>query len=296
MMALIRAQDRFWDSLLLWWENGRTLFNRKKHRLPFIGEIVLGEALLLNLQESEAKIALGLKILPNELLRYKFYTELLEHLFESYRRLGTSIKKILPDIRRGLSRDLQFERKILNEIIGALLQFAVIAVTTWGFVFLSSFLVEITPSKIVMIFMALLQIFGVFLFFFLMKWLKQKSFADFSSALTELYLFSSFLEVGLPLNDVLKRSHILEGRLIHSEQFVNFGGRTRNLISRMKETGLSPRDETHEIIQGMWHFQDENFGKFTKKVQVLKFSILAFFYLPAYFLYLYSIFKFFMEQ
>lgn len=296
MIGLARLPEHFWDMLLRSWEMTKTFLARKKQNLPFIGEISQGEKLLLKMQEAESKISLGIKILPKELNRYKFYTDLLEHLFESSRRLGVGIKKILPDVRKALTRDLQFEKKILDETIGALLQFFIIALTTWGFVFLSSILVEILPSTTIMALMGLMQLSGVFLFFHAMKWLKQKTFADFSSAMTELYLFSSFMEVGLPLNEVLKRSRILEGSLMSSLLYSNFAQRTKNLISRMKETGLSPREEVQEIIQGLWHFQDENFGKFTKKVQVIKFSILAFFYLPAYFLYLYSIFKFFMEQ
>ena len=70
----------------------------------------------------------------------------------------------------------------------------------------------------------------------------------------------------------------------------------KKLISRLKETGLSPRDEAREIIFEIWHLQEENFAKFTRIVQVLKFTTLVFFFLPAYFLYLYSIFKFFMDQ
>ncbi len=76
----------------------------------------------------------------------------------------------------------------------------------------------------------------------------------------------------------------------------SFALRTKKLIDRMKETGLSPKEEAQEILDGLWHFQGEMFEKFTKKVQLLKFCILAFFFLPAYFLYLVSIFQFFMEQ
>jgi hypothetical protein len=294
--GLVLLPEHFWDQILLFSESVEDHFSRRKLTLPLVGEIHCGEALLLNIQEAESKITLGLKILPGVLYRFKFYTGLFEQLFESYRRLGVPIKKILPEIRRALSSDLQFERKILNETFGALMQFLMIGFTTWGFVFLSSFLIEILPSKTILFLMLTLQVSGSILFFIVMKYLKKKSFSHFSSALTELYLFSCFMEVGMPMNDVLKRSNILEGGLMNASAFSHFGIRTRNLIARMKETGLSPKEEIHEIINGLWHFQEETFTKFTKKVQVLKFTILACFYLPAYFLYLHAIFKFFMEQ
>ncbi|MDO9183669.1 MAG: hypothetical protein Q7U04_14745, partial [Bacteriovorax sp.] len=128
------------------------------------------------------------------------------------------------------------------------------------------------------------------------KIIKNKNFFKFSKAIEELYLFSTLLEIGLPLNDILLRSGILQGNLVSFKIFENLSERLKKLISRLKETGLSPRDETQEIIREIWHLQEENFHKFTKIVQVLKFSVLVFFFLPAYFLFLYSIFQFFMEQ
>jgi hypothetical protein len=104
------------------------------------------------------------------------------------------------------------------------------------------------------------------------------------------------MDIGLNLNEILLRSGILQGNLVSFKIFENLSDRVKKLIARLKETGLSPKDETQEIIREIWHLQETNFRKFTKKVQVLKFVILAFFFLPAYFLYLYSIFQFFMDQ
>jgi hypothetical protein len=141
-----------------------------------------------------------------------------------------------------------------------------------------------------------LQVSGIIIFFQLVKKVKAKTFLKFSKAIEELYLFSTLLEIGLPLNEILSRSGILQGNLVTFKVFENLSDRIKKLVARLKETGLSPRDETQEIIREIWHLQEENFQKFTKIVQVLKFSVLVFFFLPSYFLFLYSIFKFFMEQ
>jgi hypothetical protein len=180
--------------------------------------------------------------------------------------------------------------------VSAILQFIVIVATTWSFVFLSSSLVSIPLSGLLITVMIFLQLGGSLLFFYGVLKLKDKIFVKFSAAIKELYLFSSFLEIGLSVNELLSRSGILEGDLVRYSLFNNLADRIKQLIARLKETGLSPRDETQEIIRQIWQLQDQNFHKFTKMVQVLKFSILAFFFLPAYFLYLYGIFKFFMEQ
>lgn len=296
LTGIAQLPEKFWDRILESYSLLGSWFKQKQKRLPIIGEIYRGEELLLAISELEARIALGIKFISGILPKYNFYTDLLEQLFESHRRLGIGIKKFIPEIRLALIRDLQFEKKILNEILSGVMQFLVIAATTWCFVFLSKSLVEITLDGATIFLMLTLQLLGSVLFFYLVGTLKTKVFTSFSKAIEELYLFSALLEVGLPLNEVLQRSAILQGSLMSHKNFEQLALRLKKLVARMRESGLSPKDEVQEIIREIWHLQEVHFLKFTKMVQGLKFSILAFFFLPAYFLYLHSIFKFFMEQ
>ncbi|MGZ3787932.1 MAG: hypothetical protein ACXVLQ_05380 [Bacteriovorax sp.] len=288
--------ESFWDHLLKF--EGRTFdfFARQKKNLPMLGEIYHGEELINGISETEAKVALGLKILPKNLPRYKFYTDLLEELFETHRKQGIGLKKFIPEIRGALIRDLQFEKKIFSECMGALLQFLVIAATTWSFVFLSSSLVEIPLDKTILILMLAFEVLGAVIFFKVLHVYKKKTFLKFESAIGEIYLFTTLLEVGLPINEIQQRSKIMEGSLMMHKHFGPLAKRMRKLIDRLKESGLSLREEAQEVTLGLWQLQEDQFLQFTKKTQVLKFGILAFFFMPAYFLYLYSIFKFFMEQ
>ena len=276
-------------------ESLSSLKERKKN-VPLLGEIYRGNDLITSMSECEARLLLGIKIFPETLPRYKFYTDLLEQLFASHRILGIGIKKFIPDIRLAITRDLSFEKKIVDEIFSAFLQFLVIGATTWSFVFLSRSLVQIPLEFTTTILMVALEALGALLFFYLVGRLKTKTFLPFAKAIEELYLFSSLMDVGLPINEVQERSRILDGSLASHKNFSELAERLKKLVARMKETGLSPKDEAQEIIRELWHLQEVYFGRFTKMVQILKFGILAFFFLPAYFLYLHSIFKFFMEQ
>lgn len=296
IFGIAKIPEQIWDQILLNAEKLLTVIKSRKKELPIIGEIYRGEELLIGISECEARIALGIKILTSSIPKYKFYTDILEQLFESHRLLGIGIKKYIPEIRIAVTKDLQFEKKIFDEIISAFMQFLVIAATTWSFVFLSKSLVDIPLDNLTTFLMFSLEIIGTTIFFYLISILKTKIFLPFSKATEELYLFSSLIEVGLPVNEVLQRSRIMQGNLVSHKNFKNLADRLKKLVSRMKETGLSPKEETQEIIREIWHLQEVHFVKFTKMVQVLKFSILAFFFLPAYFLYLHSIFKFFMEQ
>lgn len=295
-LAIGKSPDKFWDQIFEVYLSFLSNMAKRKKQLPIIGDISRGEDLLISLSECEAKIAIGLKIFAGILPRYKFYTDLLEQIFEHNRSLGIGIKKFIPEIRMALIRDLQFEKKIFDEIISACLQFLVIAMTTWSFVILSKSLVSIPLNTKTAFMMLGLELLGILFFFYLIRHLKTKTFSPFRNATEELYLFSAFLDIGLPVNEVLLRSKILQGSLATDKSFENLSSRVKKLVVRMKETGLSPKAEVSEIIRELWHLQEVHFGKFTKMVQVLKFSVLAFFFLPAYFLYLHSIFQFFMEQ
>ena len=198
LFSIEKIPDQFWDSLIFGVEQFNVKRNQLKKKIPFLGAILRGEELLAMFSEIEAKRLQGVKITPNNLVRYKFYTELLEQLMESHRRLGIGLKKCFPEIRQALMSDLQFEKKIGNEVLGAFLQFAVIAATTWGFVLLSSSLVNIPPYKSLFLLMIVLQVLGMAAFYQLVVVLKDKTFKKFYMAIQELYLFSAFLDVGLP--------------------------------------------------------------------------------------------------
>ncbi|MBP9681885.1 MAG: hypothetical protein KBD76_10805 [Bacteriovorax sp.] len=296
LLSLYKLPDHFWDSLIVKVEQLLVKAKGLKKKVPFTGAILLGEELLLAFSDIEAKRVQGIKIPPKDLPQFKFYTELLEQLFESHRRLGIGLKKSLTEIRLALMRDVQFEKRIASEVWGAFLQFVVIALTTWGFVILSSSLVHIPPHKGHLFFMGFLQVIGAVVFYQTVVLFKDKSFKKFNLAIQEIYLFSTLLDIGVPLNDILTQSHLMQGSLLQNKHFFALGTRIKKLLERLKETGLSPQEELQEIIGSLWHLHEEHFMKFTKKVQILKFSALAFFFLPAYFLYLASIFQFFMEQ
>jgi hypothetical protein len=296
LLACFFIPASFWDQVLEFYESFRRFVAQKVRILPFIGEIYRGEELLLSLSVCEAKAAFGSKMLTNVLPQFKFYTDLIDQLFMVHRQEGVGIKKNISEIRQALIRDVQFEKKILDEILSGFMQFLVIAATTWSFVFLSKNLVSIPLDFMTVVLMLALEGLGAFVFFQVVRHFKVRIFHSFSKAIEELYLFSSLMDAGVPLNDVIQKSGIMFGQLSLHKNFKNLDERLKKVIARMKETGLSPKEETQEIIREIWHMQEVFFLKFTKMVVILKFSILAFFYLPAYFLYLYSIFQFFMEQ
>ena len=303
LILFLSLPDRFWEKAS---HLGQSFFDKLRNFLsrhtgliekwPLIGEIRRGEKLLNFIPILEARISLGQKKLAVELPRFKFYTTLIFDLLEVHRKLGVSLKQILPEMRINLMKELRFERKLLSQAFGGNLQFSVVTLTTWCFVFLSSQLAELPLNFSILLLIGCIQFLAFLVFNFSFLKLRNHSLHKFSQALEELYLFNGMVEVGRPLNHVLSESGILYGQLFKHKQFLAFSERLHNLVNRWKESGLSPRIEVQEIIQEVWHEKERQYERFLKHLDLLKFCVLAFFFLPAYFFYLYSIFQFFMEQ
>jgi len=267
-----------------------------RDRLPVISTVAAGDKLLLGLTEFEGRLSCGMMGGEFSLPKFKFYTTLILKLLEAQRRDGISIRKLLPELRAGVQRDIQFEKKISKVVFGGNFQFLVITLATWGFVFFSQQLVEIKLDITLGLLMVILQLLGFILLNVLTAKLKKSKFKAFTSAFSELYLFSSLIEVRLPMKTILAESQIMNGVLVSSSIFGSLAKRITSSVERWKTSGISPKAESEELIKEVWYAQEEEYQDFIKKLEVLKFIIMALLFLPAYFIYLAAIFKFFMEQ
>ena len=296
LTSILLLPDGIWDKLWAIGERTFAYLKKLEEHYAFLPEFSYGEKLLGIMPNIEAKMSMGLKTITFELPQYKFYTGLLFNLLEIHRRLGVSLKSILPELRGNLIKDVQFEKKLRENIFGGNIQFLVITITTWCFIFLSSKLAELPLKTSNLVLILFMQLSGVFVFNSALKQLKSRTFAKFNQAIERLYLFTSLAEVGLPVSQTLLESKVLEGHLVEHKLFSPCASRLTTLVNRWKENGISPKIEASEVTLELWHLKEMGFGRFLKHLELLKFTILAFFFLPAYFLYLYSIFQFFMEQ
>ncbi len=301
--TLVVLPEAFWEKVRCWLQSSfdnlrkkATLLGLKREQIPLWGEILCGEELLNFFPQLEAKIAQGQKTMTVAVPKFKFYTTLLIDLIEAHRKVGVSLKLILPELRENLIKELQFEKRLLGLVVGGNLQFLIVVITTWGFIALSSQLAEIPLRLNNLITIAIVQLLAFLVFNLSFLKMRARGLERYSQGLEQLYFFNGMVEVGLPVNQVLGESGVLDGALSKHKTFSHCFLRLYNLVNRWKENGLSPKFETQEIIREIWHLKEIGYQRFLKHLELLKFIILAFFFLPAYFFYLYSIFQFFMEQ
>lgn len=294
--TILLLPDRFWEKLWSYLGHFFSYLKALEEKNPFLKERKSGEALLRFIPNLEAKLAVGLKTTADSIPQFKFYTGLLFDLLEFHQKRGITLKHILPELRLNLTKDLQFEAKLQSGTLGGNLQFFVITLTTWGFIFFSSAMVDLPLNLSDLLIILIMQVTGVLVFNLVLSKLKIRTFHKFSQAIERLYLFVSLVEIGMPVSQTLAESKVLEGDLMKNKHFSPCASRLETLINRWKENGISPKVEAGEIIRELWHLKEVSFERFLKHLDTLKFIILAFFFLPAYFFYLYSIFQFFMEQ
>ena len=296
LSCILLLPDRIWEKIWNLLQSFFTYLKSWEEKNPFQKEHKSGEKLLSFLPNLEAKLAMGLKTTTDSIPRYKFYTTLLFDLLEVHQKRGISLKTIIPELRLNLTKDLQFESKLQSNLLGGNLQFFVITMTTWCFIFFSSAMADLPLKFSVLMIILMIQITGIFIFNLALKKLKNYTFSKFSEAIERLYLFVSLVEIGMPVSQTLAESRVLEGGLMKNKLFSPCASRLLTLVNRWKENGISPKVEAGEIIRELWHLKEVSFERFLKHLEALKFIVLAFFFLPAYFFYLYSIFQFFMEQ
>ena len=194
--------EAFWARLVEFWE--RFL---KSYSSEF--SLKGGQKLLRLLSELEAQLAVKGALGSIELPQYKFYTALAGRVLEYGRRYGTPLRSVLLELREALGKDLQFESKIKKELWGGFAQFALIALVTWIFVFLSASLLELKLSFKISLVMIALQGGGFVFYYLLFRFLRLRLFSIFAPLFSSYYTLLILSEAGLSVRLSLQESGIL---------------------------------------------------------------------------------------
>jgi hypothetical protein len=255
-----------------------------------------GESLVFAITRLESRIHLN-KLNEEILLpEYKFYTELIYNLVELSKTQGIKLKSYLADLKEVLKIDQKNQKKINHEIKNSYLQFISISLTTWLFIFISKQIIEINVSPYLLFAICLIQILGFISFMFFIKKIEHKIFHCYSNAIKELLIFQSLIEASIPITSAIKTSKIGNGEFMSHQKFNEFSGYFFQSLERLKTEGGSIREDCKTTLKLVFESEEDDLTNFKKKVALLKFMHLALIFLPAYFIYLFSIFSNFIEQ
>jgi len=296
LLGLLVLPDKFWSHFLSILLPLKKAFHDFKVNQKHKSHLGRAEHLQSFMTSLENQLGQGQTKVIIEIPIFGFYTELIEKLIAGQRKYGLTLKSTIQELKLNLIREIQFEKKCKTTENNGKFQFVMMAIVTWFFIFFTGSMVEIHLNFIDVLIILLLQISGAFIFFKFSKFIKIRQFQKFSEVIERLYLFTNMVELGLSNGKAISESKVLEGSLVTEEVFLLCASRLQTAILKWRDAGVSPKSECKDLLDEVWHQKTMAFEQYLKQLEGLKFSVLACFYLPAYFYYLYSIFQFFMEQ
>ncbi len=267
------------------------IYDKALKKLIFYLPLISGNQFKKNLFSYEEKIYLGEVVRLNPDDKYKFYPEILMMLQEQTLKKGVQLKKNFLSFKKSFLRDLESEKQIFQILQGGVFQFLMISFATWIFIFFSGHLIDYQVSFKIIFIILLLQSLGFCLFFLISFKIRKHKFQNLEKDVFKIILFTSLLECGTPLNLALAESQVLQ--IKNLDELLEF---IKKFIERGRKTGEFNLDDIEEIRHSFWYHYNEKITIFKKNLEFLKFLILTFLFLPAYFVYLTSIFQFFVEH
>lgn len=223
-----------------------------------------------------------------ELIQYKFFTALITELIQSSRKYGTQIHNYLPDIKKGLIKDIQLDKKVFGIFIGGLYQFLLVFIL--GLVFVSIMMSQLDSKMQVfeLLIPILLQVLGLVSFSFFYIYLRKLRFQELFKYLFKLYQFRTLAQAQIPLNEVF--NNVSPDELSSKGDLKFFKEKVLLLFSDMRNRGTIDINDLDININEMWQYIDLRFEKFNKELGAIKLTHLAIFSLGGYLVLLFQIF------
>ncbi len=278
--------DKIYQKTALYFKIFKKLFEK----LSGGGDLVTAQDLVTTLATLEASSIIKLKTGPMELPRYKFYTGIIDQMIVNAREYGCSIKQGVKTVRHAVAKDHQFERKIIKEHTGGFAQFLIITIISWSFFMSVKNIMSISISMSSLITIITLQTGGLFLYIYLSKLIKLSTFKGDAEYLNSIYILKSLIGTGLPIQSVINLSKVIDTINMTGEKFKHINTRITIMLERVQKTGTPIAEELGEIVEEVWFIHNLSFENFIKKTVILKFLIVAGFYLTSYFLFLIELF------
>jgi hypothetical protein len=214
--------------------------------------------------------------------RYKYYSEIIEIILDLARKIGGQYQDGLLNLRERLQSDLQFEKKIKEQLWGAVLQMALMVLLTWGFILGALHITQVDIAFFSLSFILLWQVIGLGCLPVALKCLRQKYFADLGKFWRILHILQSLSHVPLARSEILAKAEVNSIKEIKSISLNPLIEKLKDLCRKTLQTGGSYREDLKSLMQDLEFQEKWHFELFVKRLGVLKLMLLGVFFLPAY--------------
>lgn len=224
-----------------------------------------------------------------ELIQYKYFTEIINELVQNARKYGTGIHLYLPDIKKGLIKDIQLDKKVFALFLGGVYQF--LLVFFLGLIFISIVMNQLNAALGILDFIIpiSLQILGLVSFSSLYIYLRKIRFQELFKYIFKLYQMRTLAQAQLPLKEVFEK--VSPDELSDKGDLKYFKEKIFLLFSDMKNRGVVDLNDLDIYINELWQYIELRFEKFNKELAGVKLTHLAIFSLGGYLMLLMQIFS-----
>lgn len=222
------------------------------------------------------------------LVKYKYFTDMIQQLIQSTITYGTEIDKDIPEIKKALLKDINLDMKISNIFLGGLFQFLFIFFLGIVFVKMVEFQIGIVITASDFSIPFIFQGFGVVFYLFSYYYFKQSSFRDLSVYIIKFYQVRTLSHAQLPLKKIFTMVSPLELRDVGDLKY--FKERLINLLEGIRVFGHVDMQDFDLTINELWQVAELRFDQFSKKINLLKLVLISFFSLGGYLILLFKIF------
>ena len=222
-------------------------------------------------------------------IKYKDFEKLLVVILSANRMSGGHLKSVLHPIRDSLTIDLKWEKSLAKEYREGLVQFVLTAIVTWLFAFISLWILQGKLGSLYTTLILLIQSSGIFCFHYLIWFVEKRQFSGLFTLNHKLIKFEAMLSSRLSVQEILLQSGISSSKeaLQSSANDQDTGPLWRvvaRIVKKWRYYGEPITEEVAEIRNEVSFKFNQKFEIFLDQVKVLKFMILAFFFLAPYFL------------
>lgn len=215
-----------------------------------------------------------------QLPKYKYFTEIIEQLLEYRNKYGAKIESSLREFKGHIQKEKKFDQKISDSLKSGITQYLFISLFTWFFLFYAKTMIDVSLNKIELICLLLWQFFGLLFYISVFEILKKHSLSPFSILIECVYKFKTLVSFSRSVNqirdEVLPKGYTFKGDLLLVFEKIEL------ILQKMLTKGKYRPDELDGVIIETWDLLEINLERFEKKMNLLKFFILALFVLPSY--------------
>lgn len=251
-------------------------------------KIGAGNCLIIFLNNLISDVSVGtIKNGPTAVPFFKFYTGAIQTLMGLRVKFGADVRDPLFKIRNVLQEDLHFEEELKREVQGSYFQMFILAGFTWIFVISSKKIgnisVEIGDLKLILLW----QILGLFLFHWILKMKKEKTFEEVQLYFETIFTYSVLLTAELPIQKIINSLPLNEIKESKDKSLLGCKEIFLQHVRNFGLTGASDLRSVDMLFSEVKFQQKEKFKSFVSSSLKLKLLFSVAFFFTSYLFYLF---------